>query len=265
MPGGNSLLQLVNLTKVFGGLVALSDVSLDICEGELAGLIGPNGAGKTTVFNIITGLLRPTTGYVRFNGSIISGRRPDIIARLGISRTFQNTRLLKRLTVLDNLMIAYNMKCNYSILHALAGLPRFRKVERQVTEEAMEYLGLFGLDALAGMPAGSLPYGYQRRLEIARALVPRPRLLLLDEPAAGMNPSETAELLELIHKVKSDFNLTVLLVEHDMKFVMSICKVIHVLNKGELIASGPPETIKNNPKVIEAYLGTRLTSVRRAT
>lgn len=262
MGAGRGLLRLERLTKAFGGLIAVSGVSFDVHEGELAGLIGPNGAGKTTVFNLISGLLRPTAGSIVLDGRVICNMRPDAIASLGISRTYQNNRLFKRLTALDNLATAYHMKYNYSLSDALLGLPKFHATERRVRDEAMEWLGFFGLHDCADKLAGSLAYGHQRRLEIARALVPGPRLLLLDEPAAGMNPSEKAELLELIQRIRHDFHLTILLVEHDMKVVMSLCDTVNVLNKGELIASSCPEDIQNDQDVIQAYLGTKYAKAR---
>ncbi|HPT63377.1 MAG TPA: ABC transporter ATP-binding protein [Candidatus Atribacteria bacterium] len=249
------LLSLENLTVAFGGLVAVSDFSLQLFSGDLVGLIGPNGAGKTTVFNLITGQYRPTKGRVIFQGKDITGFSPDLVTTVGIARTFQNIRLFGNLTVLENVLVSFHVRLQSSFLAPMFSLPSYWREEKAIREEAYELLEAVGLADATKEEAQSLPYGEQRRLEIARALATHPSLLLLDEPAAGMNPQETQELMEFIKKMRDDFNLTIFLIEHDMKVVMGICERIAVMDFGMKIAEGTPEEIRNNPRVIEAYLG----------
>jgi branched-chain amino acid transport system ATP-binding protein len=239
----------------FGGLKAVSDLSLALAPGELAGLIGPNGAGKTTVFNVITGVYKPTSGTVRFQGEPISGLRPHKIAHKGITRTFQNIRLFSSRSCRDNVCIAAHHHAKTGLAAALLRTRRWAEDERELQRQAMELLEVFGLADQADALATDLPYGQQRRLEIARALAGQPRLLLLDEPAAGLNPQETHELMHLIETIRQRYQLTILLIEHDMKVVMGICHRIAVLDNGIKIAEGTPEAIRTNPHVIEAYLG----------
>jgi branched-chain amino acid transport system ATP-binding protein len=244
-----------HLTMEFGGLVAIDDFSLELRERELVGLIGPNGAGKTTVFNTISGVLEPTRGKIFFCGREITGLKPNAVTRRGIARTFQNIRLFQDLEVIDNVMISYHGRLRSSFMGAVLRTPLYHYEERRMHEEAMALLSRVRLAELAHEKAGALAYGQQRRLEIARALATDPKLLMLDEPAAGMNPQETQELMEFIIQLKEDFNLTVLLIEHDMRVVMGICQWIKVLDYGAEIAEGTPKEIQNNPKVIAAYLG----------
>jgi branched-chain amino acid transport system ATP-binding protein len=251
------LLETKGVTQRFGGICAVSGLNLRIDEGELAGVIGPNGAGKTTVFNIITGIYKPTEGSVHFDGTDITGMKPNRIAAKGIARTFQNIKLFRGLSAIDNIRIAHYASARYSTLEAALHTGRFKAEERRILDSSHELLKFFGLKSYALTKAGDLPYGLQRRLEIARALAIKSRLLLLDEPAAGMNPKEIDELIEFIRHIRETFGLTILLIEHQMRLVMSICERIVVLDFGATIAEGTPEEIKSNSKVIEAYLGKK--------
>jgi len=250
-----SVLDIEKLGIDFGGLQALDDFNLHIQPGEIVGLIGPNGAGKTTVFNLLTSVYAPTRGGVKLLGMDLKGKKTHEVTQSGIARTFQNIRLFGGLTVLDNVMIALHNSMDYSMFEAVWRLPRYWKEEKEAKAKAMELLDVFDMCPHAYDQAGSLPYGAQRRLEIVRALATNPKVLLLDEPAAGMNPSETAELMENIRKIRDRFGVAVFLIEHDMSLVMGICERILVLNYGLIIAQGTPDEIKNNPTVIEAYLG----------
>jgi branched-chain amino acid transport system ATP-binding protein len=249
--------RLEHLIMQFGGLTAVNKFSIDIEPGELVGLIGPNGAGKTTVFNMITGVLSPTAGRVIWRGEDITRLSPQQIAPKGIARTFQNIRLFNDLSVLENTLVSFHYDIRAHFWEAMLGLPRYRREEARMREESVEFLQEMGLAHFASEKAGSLPYGQQRRLEIARALATRPGLLLLDEPAAGMNPQETMELAELLQELRRKHALTIFLIEHDMKFVMSVCERIKVLDYGITIAEGTPAEIQRNPDVIKAYLGDK--------
>ncbi|MGX8709095.1 ABC transporter ATP-binding protein [Clostridium sp. KNHs216] len=250
-----SVLETKNLGIAFGGLQALEDVHFSINEGEIIGLIGPNGAGKTTVFNLLTDVYTPTKGVIELDGNNIVGKKTYQITQNGIARTFQNIRLFKDATVIDNVKIAMNSQMKYSVLAGMFRLPSYRKEEKAVSKRAHELLQVFSLDEHAHDLAKNLPYGKQRKLEIARALATNPKVLLLDEPAAGMNPTETMELMETIMLIRDKFNVAILLIEHDMNFVMGICEHIVVLDYGRIIAEGSAETVRNDPKVIAAYLG----------
>ena len=254
--GVNQNLLAANAVQMtFGGLMALDNFSLDLAPGELHGLIGPNGAGKTTVFNLLTGFYQPTEGEILFNGTPITGLPPQAIARLGIARTFQNIRLFQELTVLDNVLIPFHSRSQIHFWQAVLRSPRFRREEKAFRQKAWELLDKLQLSDSALEKAGRLPYGQQRRLEIARALAAAPRLLLLDEPAAGLNPHETAALMSLLQDLQQHYDLAILLIEHNMKFVMHICRQLTVLDHGLIIAQGQPDLVRTHPRVIQAYLG----------
>ena len=250
-----ALLEVKNLGISFGGLRAVDDFNMEIEQGQLYGLIGPNGAGKTTIFNLLTGVYQPTRGSVLVNGIDIKGMPVHKVNKLGIARTFQNIRLFTDMSVLDNVKVGMHndIKCSFpeSVLH----LPGYYKAEKKANEKAMELLDFMGLREFASAKAGSLPYGVQRRLEIVRALATNPSVILLDEPAAGMNPSETTELMHQIRRIRDTFHVAIFLIEHDMNLVMNVCEAIAVVNYGRIIAKGTPEEIRANPAVIEAYLG----------
>ncbi len=250
-----ALLDVKNLGISFGGLRAVDDFNVFIEKGQLYGLIGPNGAGKTTVFNLLTGVYKPSDGRIELNGKNITGKKTIEINQAGIARTFQNIRLFKELTVLDNVKVGLHNQKSYSVVEGIFRLPRYHRVEREMNERAMELLKVFDLDGQADYLASNLPYGKQRKLEIARALATHPALLLLDEPAAGMNPNETMELMDTIRFVRDEFDMTILLIEHDMKLVSGICEELTVLNFGQVLTQGKTQDVLNDPEVIKAYLG----------
>ena len=249
------VLETKKLGITFGGLKAVQDFNIQIYQGELVGLIGPNGAGKTTVFNMLTGVYVPTEGTVLLNGVPLNGKKPHQFVAAGVARTFQNIRLFKQMTVIENVKTAFTKDIHYNMLDATFRTPKFWKAEKEMTEKAMDLLAICHLEDKADVIAANLPYGQQRKLEIARALATNMKVLLLDEPAAGMNPTETAELLECINIIRDRFGVAILLIEHDMALVMNVCERIQVIDYGQTIASGLPEQIANNPKVIAAYLG----------
>lgn len=250
-----ALLDVKNLTKNFGGLTAVGDVTMHLDKGELVGLIGPNGAGKTTLFNLLTGVYEPSEGSVSLDGTLLNGKKPYKIASLGLSRTFQNIRLFKDMTALENVLVGMANQNKLYLLASFLRLPKFYHSEAKLRQKAMELLAIFDLDGDVETLAKNLPYGQQRRLEIVRALATEPKILFLDEPAAGMNPQETAELTQLIRRIKEEFDITIMLIEHDMSLVMEVTERIYVLEYGRLIAHGTPDEIKTNQRVIEAYLG----------
>ncbi|MGN0392620.1 MAG: ABC transporter ATP-binding protein [Bariatricus sp.] len=250
-----ALLEVKNLGISFGGLRAVNEFHMEIEKGCLYGLIGPNGAGKTTVFNLLTGVYKPTEGIITLDGENIVGKKTIDINKAGIARTFQNIRLFKGLSVLDNVKVGLHNHHKYSTIEEILRLPKYYKVEKEMDEKALELLSVFGLDKYADTLAANLPYGKQRELEITRALATEPKLLLLDEPAAGMNPNETQDLMNTIRFVRDKFDMTILLIEHDMKLVSGICEKLTVLNFGQVLAEGETSEVLNNPEVIKAYLG----------
>ncbi|MBP2654335.1 MAG: amino acid/amide transporter ATP-binding protein 1, family [Firmicutes bacterium] len=251
----NPVLKIEKLTKSFGGLTAVNGFALELAEHEIHGIIGPNGAGKTTVFNLITGVYRPDSGHILLEEKEIANLPPDVISRSGIARTFQNIRLFSQMSVLDNIKVALHQRSNYRLWDVILGLKRFRSQEKVIAKESLEYLEYFGLTNRHNEVAGSLSYGEQRRLEIARALATHPKVLLLDEPAAGMNPREVEDLISFIRKIHHDFGLAILIIEHQMPVIMDLCTHVQVVDFGQTIAAGDPETVTNDPLVIRAYLG----------
>ncbi len=249
------ILKTENLGITFGGLKAVGDFNMELREKELVGLIGPNGAGKTTIFNLLTGVYQPTEGAIILDGQTMNGKKPHQMAKAGICRTFQNIRLFKGMSVLENVKVAFGQNMKYNVAQGIFRTKSYWQEEKEIDEKARELLKMFHLEEFAGNLAENLPYGQQRKLEIARALAGSPRVLLLDEPAAGMNPTETAELMESIENIRRSFDLSILLIEHDMSLVMGICERIIVIDYGMIIASGTPYEVANNPKVIGAYLG----------
>ena len=255
MENKKPLLVAKNISISFGALKAVDSFNLEINSGELIGLIGPNGAGKTTVFNILTGVYNASSGEYTLDGENVIKTSTSALVKKGLARSFQNIRLFKYLSVLDNVVAAYNFRMKYGILSGMLRFPNFWREEKEAKEKAMALLKIFDLDKYAGMHAGNLPYGEQRKLEIARAMATEPKILLLDEPAAGMNPKETEDLMNTIKLIRDKFGIAVLLIEHDMKLVLGICERLVVLNYGQILASGDPKEVINNPQVVEAYLG----------
>ena len=255
MENKKPLLVAKDISISFGALKAVDSFNLEINSGELIGLIGPNGAGKTTVFNILTGVYNASSGEYTLDGENVIKTSTSALVKKGLARTFQNIRLFKYLSVLDNVVAAYNFRMKYGILSGMLRFPNFWREEKEAKEKAMALLKIFDLDKYAGMHAGNLPYGEQRKLEIARAMATEPKILLLDEPAAGMNPKETEDLMNTIKLIRDKFGIAVLLIEHDMKLVFGICERLVVLNYGQILASGDPKEVINNPQVVEAYLG----------
>ena len=251
----NPVLKADHLGISFGGLKAVEGFDLEIRENELVGLIGPNGAGKTTVFNMLTGVYQPTEGAVYLDGNLMAGKKPHQMVKAGIARTFQNIRLFKKMTVIDNVRVAFNLHMKYSVLQSILRTPLVWKEEEEIDRKARKLLSVFNMEGLADHIAANLPYGQQRKLEIARALATNPKVLLLDEPAAGMNPTETAELMEAISIIRKRFHVSILLIEHDMSLVMKICERLVVIDDGQIIAAGTPQEVARDPKVIGAYLG----------
>lgn len=249
------VLETKKLGITFGGLKAVQDFNIQIYEGDLMGLIGPNGAGKTTVFNMLTGVYAPTEGSVLLNGQVLNGKKPHQFVAAGVARTFQNIRLFRQMSVIDNVRAAFTKDVGYGLFDATFRTPKFWNTEKELTDKAMDLLGICHLEDKADAIAANLPYGQQRKLEIARALATNMKVLLLDEPAAGMNPTETAELLECINTIRSRFGIAILLIEHDMALVMNVCQRIQVIDYGQTIAVGLPDEIASNPRVITAYLG----------
>jgi branched-chain amino acid transport system ATP-binding protein len=250
-----AILEVTSCTKRFGGLVAVRNLNMTLNAGDLYGLIGPNGAGKTTIFNLMTGVYTPDEGSIVLDGKPIQNKKPSAIAKLGMSRTFQNIRLFRSMSVVENVVLARHMRTKQGLFDAIMKTEGMRREEESIRHDALELLKIFNLDKRAHEPAVNLPYGSQRRLEIARAMATDPKVLLLDEPAAGMNPQESIELMHLIRSIRDKFQITILLVEHNMKVVMGVCEKIQVIDYGETIALGTPKEIQGNPKVIEAYLG----------
>lgn len=253
-----AILEVNKITIKFGGLTAVADFSLNLNEGEIVGLIGPNGAGKTTAFNAITGIYVPTSGTIMFQGNDITRLLPDKITKLGVARTFQNIRLFENMSVFENVLVGHHLRIKSSFIDATLRTPKYNREEKMMRDQTLELLEKVNLTEYLNEKASSLPYGQQRHLEIARALATRPKLLLLDEPAAGMNPKESEELMEFLKQIRDKFNLTILLIEHHMQVVMGICERILVLDHGITIAEGTPDEVQNNQRVIEAYLGVEL-------
>ena len=251
----SALLKVEGLGKLFGGITALTDYSVEIRRGELVGLIGPNGAGKTTVFNLLSGVLKPTSGHIYFNNKDITRLRPDQSTALGIARTFQNIRLFKELSVLDNIKVAFHMRLGRDLWKTLFHTSQYRQAEIEMRQRSYEIMELFGLVSVKDIPAKNLPYGIQRRVEIARAMATLPKLLLLDEPSAGLNPNETEELVKILQNIHRKNDLTIFLVEHDMKLIMAVCQKIQVIDRGRMLTMGTPDDVRHDLRVIEAYLG----------